>query len=131
MSDSGAWWEKIDVSRLSEDARYAILKYIVEKYGRGKVLEKTGINRVTLWRLLEEKSPVRPEYVKPLLKMLTQEEFESLVSARNRLRALGILRDDGTIDYSLVLEILAIAKSDEYLKKRSLEVCYAGVQGRP
>jgi len=96
------------------------LKYIVEKYGRGKVLEETGISRVTLWRLLEGKSPVRPEYVKPLLKMLTHEEFESLASARNRLRALGILRDDGTIDYSLVLEILATAKSDEYLKNALL-----------
>jgi len=26
------------------------------------------------------------------------------------------MRDDGTVDYSLVLEILAMAKNDEYLK---------------
>jgi len=48
MPDSGAWWERVDVSKLSEDARYGILKYVVEKYGRGKVLEETGISRVTL-----------------------------------------------------------------------------------
>ncbi|MHC1628064.1 MAG: integrase [Candidatus Nezhaarchaeales archaeon] len=47
---------------------------------------------------------------------MTREEFERIVSARSRLRALGILRDDGTVDYSLALEILAIAKDDEYLK---------------
>ncbi len=51
-----------------------------------------------MWRLLEKKSPVKPEYVKPLLKLLSREEFERLVSARERLRALGILRDDGTVD---------------------------------
>jgi len=38
------------------------------------------------------------------------------VSAREKLKALGVLRDDGVIDYSLALEILAIAKEDEYLK---------------
>lgn len=61
--------------------------------------EETGISGVTLWRLLERKSPVRPEYVKPL----SREEFEGLVSVRGEAKALGILRDDGTIDYSLAL----------------------------
>jgi len=70
--------------------------------------------------LLERKSPVRPEYVKPLLKLLFREEFEKLVTARDRLKALGILHEDGTIDYSLALEILAIAKDDEYLKNAIL-----------
>ncbi|MEM4976916.1 MAG: integrase, partial [Desulfurococcaceae archaeon] len=36
------------------------------------------------------------------------------------LRSLGIMRDDGTVDYSLVLEILSIARSDEYLKNAVL-----------
>jgi len=120
MSDSGAWWERVNVPKLGEDSRYAILKYVVEKYGKGKVLEETGISRVTLWRLLERRSPVRPEYVRPLLKLLTHEEFEGLVAARERLKALGILRDDGTVDYSLALEVLAIAKDDEYLKNALL-----------
>jgi len=42
-----------------------------------------------------------------LLKLLSQEEFEKLVSARDRLKSIGILREDDTIDYSLALEILA------------------------
>ncbi|MEM2195948.1 MAG: integrase, partial [Sulfolobales archaeon] len=93
----------------------------VEKYGRKKVIEEAGISRVTLWRLLNRVSPVDPEYVAPLLKLLKQTEFESLVSAKNRLRSLGIVRDDGTVDYSLVLEILSIARSDEYLKNAVLK----------
>ncbi|OYT51931.1 MAG: integrase, partial [Desulfurococcales archaeon ex4484_217_2] len=116
MAERSPWWEKVDVSKLSGDARYKILRHIVEKYGRKKVLEEIGISRITLWRLLERKSPIKPEYVKPLLKLLSREEFEKLVTARERLKSLGILRDDGTIDYSLALEILAVAKDDEYLK---------------
>ncbi len=38
----------------------------------------------------------------------------------DRFRALSILRDDGTIDYSLALEILAVARDDEYLKNAIL-----------
>ncbi|MEL9909029.1 MAG: hypothetical protein QXP97_06450 [Desulfurococcus sp.] len=117
MSDKQPWWESIDPSKLSEDARYRILKYLDEKYDHKKILEETGLSRVTLWRLLEKKSRVKPEYVKPLLKLLAQEEFEKVVSARNRLRSMGILREDGSVDYSLALEILAIAKDDEYLRK--------------
>ncbi len=120
MPDNTGWWERVDISRFSEDARYRILEYVVERFGKKKVLEEAGISRVTLWRLLERVSPVKPGYVRPLLKLLTQEEFERLVAARDRLRALGILRDDGTIDYSLALEILALAKDDEYLKNAIL-----------
>ena len=94
--------------------------YVVEKHGRKRVMEEAGISRVILWRLLEKKSPVKPEYIKPLLKLLTREEFEDIVVAKDRLKALGIVRDDGTIDYSLALEILAMAKNDEYLKNAIL-----------
>jgi len=120
MPDNRKWWETVNPTKLSEDARYRILVRVVEKHGRKKVLEETGISRVTLWRLLERKSPVRPEYVKPLLKLLSREEFEGLVSAREKLRALGMVRDDDTVDYSLALEILAIVRDDEYLKNALL-----------
>ncbi len=53
LAERVQWWEKVDVSKLSEDVRYRILKYIVEKYGRKKVLEEVGIGRITLWRLVE------------------------------------------------------------------------------
>ncbi|GBF09936.1 hypothetical protein apy_16610 [Aeropyrum pernix] len=78
MDDNREWWQKVDVSKLSGDARYRILRYVVDKYGRKRVLEETGLSRVTLWRLIEGKSPVRPEYIEPLLKLLTQEEFENI-----------------------------------------------------
>ena len=120
MTDKRKWWEAVDPLKLDNYTRYRILTYVVEKYGRKRVREEAGISRVTLWRLLNRKSPVRPEYVKSLLKLLSREEFERLAAARERLIALGILRDDGTIDYSLALEILAVAKDDEYLRNALL-----------
>lgn len=78
--------------------------------------KKTGLSRVTLWRLLKKKSPVKPEYLQSLLRLLTMEEFEELVSRGEKLRAIGVLKSDGTIDYSLALEMLSLARTDEYLK---------------
>ncbi|MEM4665648.1 MAG: integrase [Sulfolobales archaeon] len=121
MSDSSSeWWRKVDASKLDEDSRYRVLYYLVEKYGSRKVMEEVGISRVTLWRLLRRESPVKPKYIAPLLRLLTPSEFESLVSTGSRLRSLGILRDDGTVDYSLILEIVSIARSDEYIKNALL-----------
>jgi len=143
MADYTRWWESVDPGRLDEEARYMLLKHAVDKYGQKRVYEEIGVSRITMWRLLERKSPVRPEYIKPILKLLTREEFESIVGARQKLRAMGIVRDDGSVDYSLALEILAIAKGDEYLKnailsfvvkefrddlRRMLDISLAGVK---
>lgn len=57
--------------------------------------------------VLERKSSVKPEYVKPLLKLLLREGFEKLVSVREKLKALGMPRDYEIIDYGLVLGILS------------------------
>ena len=76
MTDSQKWWETVGTTKLSEKARYRILARVVERHGCKRILEEAGISRVTLWRLLERKSPVKPEYIKPLLKLLSREEFE-------------------------------------------------------
>ena len=117
VHDRREWWETVDSSKLSEDARYHTLVSTMEKYGRKRVLEEAGINRVTLWRFLEGKSPLKPKYIKLLLKLLSREGFEKLVTAREKLKTLGVVRDDSTIDYNLALEIFAIAKEDELLPK--------------
>lgn len=109
-------------SILDEEARYRLLKHVVDKYGQKRVYEKIDISRTTMWRLLEGKSPVKPECVKPILKLLTREEFESIVEARLKLRAIGIVRDESLVGYSLALEILAVTKDNKCLKKRNTEI---------
>ena len=54
MPDRRKWWETVDPARLSEDARYRILAYAVEKYERKRVRKDAGISKVKLWRLFGE-----------------------------------------------------------------------------
>lgn len=79
-----------------------------------KTYNNLGQETVSMWRLLERKSPVRPGYIKPILKLLTKEEFEKIIGVRQKPRAIGIVKDSDSIDYSLALEILAVARNDGY-----------------
>jgi len=114
------WYSSLDFSKVSDEDRYRILEYVVSRHGRERVREVLGVSRITMWRLLNRQARVDDSKLRALLSIITQREFESLVSARDRLRALGILRDDGALDYALALEILALASRDEYLRQAIL-----------
>ena len=79
MADNREWWESVDPSKLDEETRYRLLQYAVSKHGRKRVYSEIGISRITMWRLLERKSPVKPEYIKSLLKSLTQKILRRLL----------------------------------------------------
>ena len=136
------WFDSLDLSKVSDEDRFKILEYVVSKVGREKVQEALKVSRITMWRLLSKQSKIDDDKLRTLLSLITQREFETLISARDRLRALGILRDDGTVDYGLALEVLALVSSDEYLKnaliqfvvsrfkedvKKALGISFAGV----
>jgi hypothetical protein len=55
------------------------------------------------------------------LQHLEEGEFNEIVKGVDRLRAVGIIREDGSIDYSLVLQAIALATRDEYLKQALLK----------
>ena len=117
---SVTWFDSLDLSKVSDEDRFRILEYVVSKVGKEKVQEVLKVSRITMWRLLSKQSKIDDDKLRTLLSLITQREFETLISARDRLRALGILRDDGTVDYGLALEVLALAKNDEYLKNAIL-----------
>jgi len=137
-----SWLNSLDLSKVSDEDRFRILDYAVSRHGRARVQEVLGVSRITMWRLLSRQVRVDDDKLRALLSLITQREFESLISAKDRLRALGVLRDDGTVDYGLALEVLALASSDEYLKnaliqfvvtrfkedvKKALGVSFAGI----
>lgn len=92
------WFDFLDLSKVSDEDRFRVLEYAVSKHGRARVQEASGVSRVTMWRLLNKQVRVDDD----------------------KLRAPGILRYDGTVDYGLALEILAVARSDEHLKNAIL-----------
>jgi Uncharacterized protein conserved in archaea len=115
-----SWLNSLDLSKVSDEDRFRVLDYAVSRHGRVRVQEVLGVSRITMWRLLNKQVRVDDDKLRALLSLITQREFESLISAKDRLRALGVLREDGSVDYGLALEVLAIARNDEYLKNALL-----------
>jgi hypothetical protein len=105
-----AWYEKLDTSKIDQEARYRIFYYLYSKGLKSRVSEST-FNRV-----LHKKLPVSDALLLKLLQRLTEYEFANLVSAEERLRVAGRARPDGTVDYSIAKEILRRSLQDPYLK---------------
>ena len=118
---SKLWYEGLDLSKLGAEDRVRLLRCAVDKHGADRVMEVLGVSRITLWRLLNGKSPVDNGRLVKVLQLLTPGEFESVVGAAKKLVAAGVLREDGTVDYAAALEVLALAARDEYLRQAVLK----------
>jgi hypothetical protein len=107
------WYEKLDLSKIDSEARYKIFYYL---YSRGVKARDLGVSESTFNRVLHKKLPVSDALLLKFLQRLTEYEFANLVSAEERLGAAGIARPDGTVDYSIAIEILRKSLQDPYLK---------------
>jgi hypothetical protein len=114
------WYDKINISALSDEARRLILERVKRKLGFTRALEALGISRGSLHNYLHGVRRVPDEVVYRALQHLEEGEFNEIVKGVDRLRAVGIIRGDGSIDYSLVLQAIALAARDEYLKQALL-----------
>ena len=120
-SGGNSWYDRVNVSALSGEVRRSILNALKDKLGYTGTCEALGIAKSSLSRYLSGEREVPEKVVKEALKHLSESEFENLVSGWDRLRALGIVKEDGTIDYGLALKIIALASRDEYLKNALLK----------
>jgi len=107
----------LDLSKISDEDRYRILEYVVDKVGRDSVKSALGVSRYTMWRLLNKKVGIDDNKLKILLNFLTPQEFQNVLSSRKLLEGIGVIRKDGTVNYPVVMEILKEASRDEYLKQ--------------
>jgi intergrase/recombinase len=117
---SPSWFDKVDIKGLGEDARRVILERVKGKLGFTEALEALGIARGSLHNYLHGLRRVPDEVVRRALQHLEEREFNEVVQGLDRLRAVGIVRADGSIDYPLVLQAVALASRDEYLKQAML-----------
>jgi intergrase/recombinase len=120
VPSSPRWFERVDVRGLGDDSRRTILERVKEKLGFNKTLEVLGISRGSLHNYLHGVRRVPDDVVSRALQYLEEWEFNEVVKGFDRLRAAGIVRADGTVDYSLVLQAIALATRDEYLKQALL-----------
>jgi hypothetical protein len=79
-----------------------------------------GIARAPLHNYLHGFRTVPDSMVYRALQYLEEQEFNEIVQGVDRLRAIGIIRGDNSIDYSLILQAIALATRDEYLKQALL-----------
>jgi intergrase/recombinase len=73
------------------------------------------VHRSTIFRWRNGRQQIGDIYVKRILSLLSEEEFEEELSLGKKLEAIGIL-DEGRLNYTLFLEVLAAAKRDPYAK---------------
>jgi len=114
------WFERINVKGLNDDSRKAILKRVKDKLGFSKATEVLGISKGSMHNYLHGIRKIPDEVIFRALQHLEEGEFKEIVGSFERLKVLGILREDGSIDYPAILQALALATSDEYLKQAIL-----------
>ena len=115
------WFEKVNVEALSDDVRRSILRFIKDKLGFNETCKVLGIAKSSLHRYLSGERKIPNDVIKKALKLMSKQDFESIVNEWDKLRALGVISDKGIVDYGLALKILALASKDEYLKNAILK----------
>jgi len=111
------------VRGLSDESRRAILEKVKAKLGFSEALKALKISRGSLHNYFHGLRRVPDEVVSRALRYLEEEEFNEVVRGVDRLRATGLVREDGSIDYPLILQAVALATHDEYLKQAILRFC--------
>ena len=114
------WFEKINVKGLSEESRRAILRRFKDKLGFSKAIEVLDISKGSMHNYLQGIRKIPDEVILKALQHIDEKEFSEIVGSFERLKVAGILKDDGSIDYSTILQALALATRDEYLKQAIL-----------
>jgi DNA-binding transcriptional ArsR family regulator len=114
------WLDNIDIKSLGDRTRILILQRLRERLGYVGAYRALGISDSSLSRYLRAERRIPDEVVRRALQNLGEEEFKQIVQGEERLRAVGIVRKDGSIDYGLALQLIALASGDEYLKQAIL-----------
>jgi hypothetical protein len=109
-------YNRVNISALGDDARRLILERVKRKRGFTKTPEALGIARGSLYNYLHGVRRVPDNIVYRALQHIEESEFNEIVEGLNRLRAIGIIRGDRSMDYSLILQAIALATRDEHLK---------------
>jgi hypothetical protein len=106
---SPRWFDRVDVRGLGEDARRTILERAKGKLGFTKALEALRISRGALHNYLHGLRRIPDKVIRNALRNSEEKEFNEVIQGLDRLRAVGVVREDGSIDYSLASQVLTLA----------------------
>jgi len=122
LNTQKAWYESVNVKALSDGVRRRILDKVREKLGYNKTAEVLDISKGALHNYLHGVRRVPDEVIQKALQYLTESEFREIVQGIDLLKATGIVKESGTVDYSLALQVVALAMNDEYLKNAIIQL---------
>jgi len=117
----GDWRASVNVGALSAESRRALLEAVRGKLGWSGALAALGVSRAALSRYLSGERAAPDEVVRRALGQLEEGEFLSAAGSAAALVALGLVREDGSMDYGLLSRALAVASRDEYAKRLVVE----------
>ncbi|MEM3923491.1 MAG: zinc ribbon domain-containing protein [Zestosphaera sp.] len=115
-----SWVDVLDFSKISDEDRVRLLEHALVRFGKARVQEVLGVDRSMLWRIMNKKVRLVDDRLRRLLTLYTEDEFREVVGIKEVLRLAGVYRDDGTLNYSVALQIISLASRDEYLKQALL-----------
>jgi len=94
---------------LSEGSRRATLERVRNKLGFNRILGVLDVSGGSLHKYLHGVRKISDSVAYRALQYLEEWEFDRVVEGSNRLRTAGIVRADGTVDYSLILQALGMS----------------------
>jgi intergrase/recombinase len=116
------WFERVNVKALSDDVRRKILEKVKEKLGYNKTVEVLDISKGSLHNYLHGVRSIPDEVVQKALQYLTESEFREAVQGVEFLKATGVVKEGGVIDYTLAMQLISLAMNDEYLKNAIIQL---------
>jgi hypothetical protein len=122
LNVSKPWFERINVKALGDGVRRKILEKVREKLGYNKTVEVLDISKGALHNYLHGVRRVPDEVVQKALQYLDESEFRDIVQGVDLLKAIGIVKENGAIDYGLAMQVVALAMNDEYLKNAIIQL---------
>ena len=117
-----SWFERVNVKALGDDVRRRILDKVRDKLGYNKTVEVLDISKGALHNYLHGIRRIPDEVIQKALQYLTESEFREIVQGVELLKTTGIVKENGAIDYSLAMQVVALAMNDEYLKNAIIQL---------
>jgi len=111
----------MDVRGIDQDSRLRILRLFKSRYGYRPLCRMLGISSSSLHRYLKGVRRIPDSLTRKMLQHLSEEELMEILLGGEKLKVLGFIREDGSIDYSMAVEFLKIAFQDEYLRSLILD----------
>jgi len=97
------WFDRVNVKALGDDVRRKILDKVRDKLGYNKTVEVLDISKGALHNYLHGIRRIPDEVIQKALQYLTESEFREIVQGVELLKATGIVKESGAIDYSLAI----------------------------